>query len=230
MSTTEQAYIYQADTYCEECTAAIKARLFAAGEVPANPLDERTFDSDVYPKGPYDNGGGEADTPNHCASCHKPLLNDLTRVGVEYVAQKLLEYVESKPGFRGDAGVLDGWADQLRHYGLNHQQQDSYDLFKAVRGREQEFDAAIAAGLKMGTCATCKWWGVKAEQKTRMDDAVPIGGVSHECLQIKFSSIYARQLRVGDGEHEPSMASEFHPETTEDFGCNRWKVKDPTAT
>jgi hypothetical protein len=82
-----KAYIYQADIYCEDCGQAIKTELDKAGKTPADPDDEYTFDSDEYPKGPYSDGGGEADSPQHCADCHTFLENPLTSDGREYVRE-----------------------------------------------------------------------------------------------------------------------------------------------
>ncbi|MFN0317543.1 MAG: hypothetical protein ACKVQA_21165 [Burkholderiales bacterium] len=42
-------------------------------------------DSSEYPKGPYDEGGGEADSPQHCGGCREFLENPLTPDGMEYV-------------------------------------------------------------------------------------------------------------------------------------------------
>lgn len=55
-------YIYQADLYCEDCGEEICEQLkeVAPEIVPENPEDE-LYDSDDYPKGPYPDGGGEAD-------------------------------------------------------------------------------------------------------------------------------------------------------------------------
>jgi len=84
-----EAYIYQADTYCPTCTEEIKKGLTP----PEHPEDERTFDSDDYPKGPFADGGGEADTPNHCAKCHCHLENPLTHDGYKYVKEYIMEAI-----------------------------------------------------------------------------------------------------------------------------------------
>lgn len=90
-----RAYIYQADIFCEDCGKRIRQEL----DAPANVADEASYDSDEYPKGPYPEGGGEADSPHHCASgpdCINaiyvgeskvgvPLENPLTADGVQYV-------------------------------------------------------------------------------------------------------------------------------------------------
>jgi hypothetical protein len=49
---------------------------------------ESTYDSDHFPKGPYANGGGEADTPQHCDACGLFLENPLTPDGDAYVREQ----------------------------------------------------------------------------------------------------------------------------------------------
>ncbi len=91
------AYIYQADIYCEKCAKEIRRALLASGKAP----DE---DSGRWPQGPYSNGGGEADCPQHCGGCSLFLKNPLTGDGVAYVKEKLTEA-------SGDMRVLNKWAD-----------------------------------------------------------------------------------------------------------------------
>ena len=74
-----QAYIYNADIYCSDCKKAIIKRLKNDGVEPTE------FDSETWPQGPYENGGGEADSPNHCGGCHIFMENPLTSDGVDYV-------------------------------------------------------------------------------------------------------------------------------------------------
>jgi len=83
------AYIYQADLYCSECADAIKANV----ETAVNPCFDWEI-SDNYPQGPYPDGGGEADTPQHCGSCGKFLENPLTDAGREYVADLVEEFID----------------------------------------------------------------------------------------------------------------------------------------
>jgi hypothetical protein len=98
------AYIYQAALFCEDCGRSIRKRLKQEGKAPDSPRDESTYDSDEYPKGPYQDGGGEADSPQHCgagADCLNAmeledgrkvgawLENPLTSHGVEYVRQAI---------------------------------------------------------------------------------------------------------------------------------------------
>lgn len=61
-------YVYAADLYCFKCGEDIRARLNAEGKAPEDPNDERTYDSNDYPKGPYGDGGGESDSPAHCGA------------------------------------------------------------------------------------------------------------------------------------------------------------------
>jgi len=83
------AYMYQADLHCEDCNIKIKIGLcFPKCGIP---LDESTYDSDDYPKGPYPDGGGEADTPQHCGSCGLFLKNPLTCAGGDYVKESVRE-------------------------------------------------------------------------------------------------------------------------------------------
>ena len=86
------AYIYRADIYCESCVEKIKAAIDAdrhsRGYVA--PLYERE-DSDRYPQGPYANGGGESDSPQHCGKCGDFLENPLTSQGQLYLTEMLTE-------------------------------------------------------------------------------------------------------------------------------------------
>lgn len=95
-------YMYQTDLYCEDCGKRWRTALDKQCCGVANPDHESSYDSNEYPKGPYPNGGGAADAPQHCA-CGSECLNvltiykdikvgawlenPLTLVGVEYVKQ-----------------------------------------------------------------------------------------------------------------------------------------------
>ena len=116
-------YIYAADIYCEQCGEAIRERIIREGFAPADPDDERSYDSDEFPKGPYPDGGGAADCPQQCGAGpegvhanefddgHKVgawLENELTTDGVEYVCEAIREGGE----------VAELWADYYRAYDL----------------------------------------------------------------------------------------------------------------
>jgi hypothetical protein len=109
------AYLYRAALYCDLCVinaliAAGKAAPVAADMPPADALlqivaangfaDESDYDSDDLSKGPYANGGGEADTPQHCDACGVFLENPLTPDGYQYVDEAIQRH------------AIDGWGDR----------------------------------------------------------------------------------------------------------------------
>ena len=81
-------YVYQADILCNDCGERVRKQLTERSEAPADPNAENTYDSDQFPKGPYDDSE-ESDTPVHCSSCHVFLKNQLTQAGYAYVAETL---------------------------------------------------------------------------------------------------------------------------------------------
>lgn len=108
-------YMYAADLWCEECGAKIYDELTEAGNAPEDPEDDSSFDSDDFPKGPYSDGGGEADSPNHCAAgsdCINAvdgngvfLENPLTEVGYEYVKEAAYKYYHTKTHYNPNSPV-----------------------------------------------------------------------------------------------------------------------------
>lgn len=56
-------YMFQAALYCESCGRRLRADLDKQGKTPADPDDERTYDSDDYPKECL---AGESDTVSFC--------------------------------------------------------------------------------------------------------------------------------------------------------------------
>ena len=100
-----RVYIYQADIYSEEAGEAIRTFLASRGKAPLDPANESTYDSADYPKGPYPDGGGEADTPQHCADTGLFLENPLTEDGSAHVKQAFKRY--SPHG--GNRAVLASW-------------------------------------------------------------------------------------------------------------------------
>jgi hypothetical protein len=103
-----QAYIYQAALFCEECAAEIRNEITVPDGM--DPDNESTWDSDDYPKGPYPDGGGEADTPHHCDTCGLFLENPLTDDGNAYVREAVLAHIEHGEGFQP---VIEQW---MAHY------------------------------------------------------------------------------------------------------------------
>ena len=81
------AYMYRAAFYCEDCIKDIKKSL-------AKPDYPKPWDSDDYPAGPFEKGGGEADCPQHCDCCQVFLENPLTADGYAYVQEAAEEQIE----------------------------------------------------------------------------------------------------------------------------------------
>lgn len=102
-------FAYAAALYCEDCGNNIRADLTAQGKAPEDPNDENTFDSDDFPKGPYSDGGGEADSPQHCDGCRAFLENPLTAEGYADVKERIERHIHDPK--QGSADVLREWAD-----------------------------------------------------------------------------------------------------------------------
>lgn len=131
-----EAFIYCADLYCEDCGRKIRDELIAAGKAPQNPADETSYDSDDFPKGPYPDGGGEADYFAHCGNpeCSEFLANPLTSDGMKNVAESFREYVRDDGG---NADVLDKWAEELGGYNLMDEQKFALVAYIKVRQLEK---------------------------------------------------------------------------------------------
>jgi hypothetical protein len=105
-----QVYIYNGDIYCEQCGNEICKTLDSRG------VDD-TGDSDDYPQGPYNDGGGEADVPQHCgshANCVDAMTIDGRKVGL-FLGNPLTsygyEYVREALANKPDNAVVQMWAD-----------------------------------------------------------------------------------------------------------------------
>jgi hypothetical protein len=116
------AYVYQAALWCGPCIrqmlldeALVEADFDHSDHDPAHALqsalkvrgykEEADYDSDELPKGPYLDGGGQADTPQHCDACGTFLENPLTPDGYRYVNEAFIEHARD-----GNAAVLVEWA------------------------------------------------------------------------------------------------------------------------
>ena len=89
-------YTYCAALYCEECISEIKLDLPTPQGADIEGGDESTWESDEYPKGPYSDGGGEADCPQNCDKCQLFLENPLTADGYMYLIEAQTENPASK--------------------------------------------------------------------------------------------------------------------------------------
>ena len=112
--TCDNIYVFQAALVCEDCGDAIIEELEAAGK-------KDTGDSDDWPQGPHSDGGGEADSPQHCDSGAKcvnavqvpggvaigcPLGNPLTSDGEKYVFETVADDVLAKSDHKRAVGRL----------------------------------------------------------------------------------------------------------------------------
>ena len=102
----DDVYMFQGALYCEDCGQAIQKEIRKDGRAPEDEDDEGSYDSDDFPKGPFGDGGGEADSVHHCDSnegclnaiklpCGSKigawLGNDLTSEGAEWLSNSIKE-------------------------------------------------------------------------------------------------------------------------------------------
>lgn len=116
------AYIYQAALFCTDCALAVRVSNESGGAIL---FDDMKEDSTHWPQGPYADGGGEADTPQHCDACDLFLENVLTEAGDSYVRKLCEPYIAPDDGdvapwsMVADRAEDDGrpvLADWVRHY------------------------------------------------------------------------------------------------------------------
>ena len=109
----DDVYMFQGALLCEDCGRDVQDNLRKKGKAPEDEDDEESFDSDDFPKGPFGDGGGEADSIHHCDSngeclnaiklpCGSKigawLGNDLTSEGDRWLAESIRESI-----FKDDA-------------------------------------------------------------------------------------------------------------------------------
>lgn len=126
-------------------------------DVEGNVLDERGLamnatDTDTFPAGPTAEGGGESDSPAHCAECHLFLENPLARDGIEYVAGTVLRDLR---GGLYSSLALKTWApfyrDDLSGTGII----TALDLGAAVA----ELDEALSQEPALADLKVADWQG-----------------------------------------------------------------------
>jgi hypothetical protein len=120
-------YLYKAALWCGPCIikALVAERKAAPGAIdtaPAEALEqiisangytsESDYDSDDLPKGPYADGGGEADTPQPCDGCGHFFENPLTGDGLIYVEDAIRRCITTRKlsAATSNAAVVD-WAE-----------------------------------------------------------------------------------------------------------------------
>ena len=120
------AYIYKAGLWCRLCVikALVAARKAAPGAIDMSPAEalqqivsangftrESDYDSDDLPKGPYAQGGGEADTPQQCEGCRQFLGNPLTSDGMLWVEGAIRDYLTTRNPIAVTTDTVNEWAD-----------------------------------------------------------------------------------------------------------------------
>ena len=120
------AYIYKAGLWCGPCVikTVVAARKAAPGAIDMSPAEalqqvvsangftrESDYDSDDLPKGPYAQGGGEADTPQQCEGCRQFLGNPLTSDGVLWVEDVIRGYLTTRKATAATTDTVNEWAD-----------------------------------------------------------------------------------------------------------------------
>lgn len=116
-------YIYAAEFYCEDCGEAIRKRVTSEGYTPVDPDNEFSYISDIYPKGPYPDGGGKSDCPQHCGAGPECLnaieLMDGSKVGVWLENELTIDGVEYvREAIREGGEMAEMWADFYCNYNL----------------------------------------------------------------------------------------------------------------
>lgn len=137
------AYIYRAALLCEPCALKIRRALFDSHPEWKKP-GTYTIDSDRYPHGPYPNGGGEADTPQHCDECRAFLENPLTDNGRDYVRDAIMMHARSGCG---NPEVLAQWAERYRNQLHEPRMASSGYLNRPVRSEAEALADREACGL-----------------------------------------------------------------------------------
>jgi len=95
------AWIYNASLYCDDCAKKIITELNKDKVID-------TGDSGNYPQGPYPDGGGEADSPQHCDQCQLFLENELTTEGISYLFDAVCNFIAED---WGDRKIIKNWVD-----------------------------------------------------------------------------------------------------------------------
>jgi hypothetical protein len=142
------AYIYRAALWCGPCIikALVAERKAAPGTIDMSPAEaleqivsangftsEGHYDSDDLPKGPYAEGGGEADAPQHCDGCGQFLGNPLTVDGLIYVENMIRDYLTTKKVSGAATDALIEWADFYADF-----YKDELDFRRIVLGALKE--------------------------------------------------------------------------------------------
>lgn len=100
------AYIYRAALYCEDDAKQITLDRY--GMTLCSTAIAESINSEDTPQGPYADGGGKADSPQHCDACGVFLENPLTDDGREYVLDAVNRYDFDASG---QPDVINAWRE-----------------------------------------------------------------------------------------------------------------------
>jgi hypothetical protein len=114
------AFVYQGALYCPECAAKIAGELAAQGVKDAG-------ETETFPQGPHAEGGGEADSPQHCDAGEGC-------AGAEQLGdRKVGAFLENPLTDEGRLTVMEAFVDDpaspvvqrwMEHYGIEPPEED----------------------------------------------------------------------------------------------------------
>ena len=96
-----EIYIYKAAYHCSDCIKKILPAI-PLSKVPPDPLDETAYDSDDYPKGPYESGIVDKSDTVEYDSCGTLLCIPLTGEGYAYLYRIIVAYLYMSPAMEKD--------------------------------------------------------------------------------------------------------------------------------
>lgn len=112
------AFIIEGEEYCYNCGKVIINKL--------GPTEEEVISLTEFE---------EVDSPRHCANCEALLDFNLTSDGVEYVLERLKDYVRIG---HGRVEILKQWADEVSLYvGLDKEQEEIIKRFYESIGEKE---------------------------------------------------------------------------------------------
>jgi hypothetical protein len=194
-SSPRQGFIYQAEMWCPTCAKEIAADIQKnyPKQVPADPTDEYSYDSDSYPKGPFFEE--ESDAPEHCAGCHIFLENPLTTHGQEYM-QSMVDEALAKG--RGEEPHIKEW-------------MDFYGYHPDTEGAEDEHEASAASDRINAM-----------PQRGKPKTPEELGLVEKSDTELRLEGIPPRPKKTADGASllEPEVSFEDKPDPLLDNSNN----------
>lgn len=206
------AYAYQASLLCEDCALQVANKLTRGGVV-------NDGDSNTFPQGPYEHGGGESDSANFCSSgkackCsveitrgHRvgcPINNPLTREGAQSVLESIVRDMFSKKKFSQKIGRLlcAVWGDYL-------------DL-PPVRAPASSTTDTPSSLLRLCKPHHSRHSGVKGFDSRIYADAGHAYLVYHKPLSVDLIRSHVND----DGEFEAFEVAEIPAEATKDISLD----------